>query len=71
MTTATGRDTTGLLRMAVPLPPQRLAVASEAASITELMRAAVLQEFLALPSRSDLRSGSWYDATKYAYASRM
>ena len=45
MTTASGRDTTGGLRVAGPLPPQRLAVASDAASISELMRASVLDLF--------------------------
>jgi GNAT superfamily N-acetyltransferase len=63
MTTATERDTTGLLRMsAVPLPPQRLAVASDAASISELMRASVLDLFPAFYDQRQTASAATHIA---------
>jgi GNAT superfamily N-acetyltransferase len=44
--TGTRRDSTGAARVsALPLPPQRLAVASDAPSISTLMRASVLDLF--------------------------
>jgi GNAT superfamily N-acetyltransferase len=62
MTTASGRDT-GLLRMsAVPLPPQRLAVASDAASISELMRASVLDLFPAFYDQRQTASAATHIA---------